>query len=276
MNNSQNQFKKFSFTLRIIRQLYDDGILPNATFEEVYSYIYAGDAPLGNRDRRRAPSGSWYTQDEFNRWWGPVEGPQMWNSSEGRPCAPPTTTTVDVGNDHILQDVIEVLNAPANNEQEDGELEAAKGLFGLSLEATGVHQPTDPEEVKEPENVVIDVAPAHKPLAKQKETIRLLTGGDGKGIRGTWWNKKTNQNGFLRVGIDKGQNVRKLKPKAWTEEANALFDVLYPGAVALDQTRSERRALILAHFQKQVPAVGNTTDEASSDWTGSQMGLATC
>jgi len=46
--------------------------------------------------------------------------------------------------------------------------------------------------------------------------------------------------------------------------------------VALDQTRSERRALILAHFQKQVPAVGNTTDEASSDWTGSQMGLATC
>jgi len=271
MNNSQNQFKKFSFALRVIRQLYDDGILPSATFEEVYSYVYAGDAPLGNRDRRRAPSGSWYTQDEFNRWWGPVEGPQMWNNSEG-PLSVPPTATVDAS----IEDIIEVLNAPANKEEETEELGAAKGLFSLSLEAAEIHQPMIHEEVKEPENVVIDVAPAHKPLSKQKETIRLLTGGDGKGIRGTWWNKKTNQNGFLRVGIDKGQNVRKLKPKAWTEEANALFDVLYPGAVALDQTRSERRALILAHFQKQVPAVGNTTDEASSDWTGSQMGLATC
>ncbi len=272
MNNSQNQFKKFSFALRIIRQLYDDGVLPSATFEEVYSYVYAGDAPLGNRDRRRAPSGSWYTQDEFNRWWGPVEGPQMWNNSEGPLSVPPTNTTVDAS----IEDVIEVLNVPANKEEETEELGGAKGLFSLSLEAAEIHQLTIPEEVKEPENVVIDVAPAHKPLSKQKETIRLLTDGDGKGVRGTWWNKKTNQNGFLRVGIDKGQNVRKLKPKAWTEEANALFDVLYPGAVALDQTRSERRALILAHFQKQIPAVGNTTDEASSDWTGSQMGLATC
>ena len=198
----------------------------------------------------------------------------MWNNSEGPLSVPPTTTV-----DARIEDIIEVLNAPANKEEETEELGAAKGLFSLSLEAAEIHTHTVPEEVKEPENIVIDVAPAHKPLSKQKETIRVLKGGDGMGLRGTWWNKKTNQNGFLRIGIDKRRNVRKLKPKAWTEEANALFEVLYPGAMAPHRTRSERRALILAHYQKQLPTIAladGAVDSTPETWVVEQMGLATC
>jgi len=249
MNNPQTQFKRFSFPLRVIRQLYADGILPHSSFEEVYSYIYAGDTPLGSRDRRRSPDGNWYTESEFNRWWGPAEGPEMWRNSRG----PHDKVTPHV-------DVVDA---------ETHEVDAAKGLFSLSLEAAKSHQPVSAGEVDDEENVVLDMPPEPVVALEAKETIRLLKGADGKGMRGTWLNKKTNQNGLLRVGINnQTHKVRKLKPKAWTDDANALFEVLYPSAVALDKTRSERRALTLAHYQSQGQVGEHTVVDVTvgADW----------
>jgi len=273
MNNPQTQFKRFSFPLRVIRQLYADGILPHSSFEEVYSYIYAGDTPLGSRDRRRSPDGNWYTESEFNRWWGPAEGPEMWRNSSGPyDKVTPHVDVVDAETHHV----IDILNPPppyqettVGGNEEDAEVDAAKGLFSLSLEAAKSHQPVSAGEVDDEENVVLDMPPEPVVALEAKETIRLLKGVDGKGMRGTWLNKKTNQNGLLRVGINnETHKVRKLKPKAWTDDANALFEILYPSAVALDKTRSERRALTLAHYQSQGQVGEHTVIDVTvgADW----------